>query len=674
MGHILGVDIETASGVDIKVGPQAYSQHESTIVYCVVFGYARGKGDYTYLTWRPGDELTPKAVEIIKRTPLLAHNASFEQSIWENILAPQFGFPEIDYTRWHDTMSSAGAVNLPQGLEGLSKQLSCATVKDVEGAKLMKRMARAKLKDGEWTYPLDTPENRERLEQYCRDDVGATLDCWYRLPALSPFEEKLRRVDQKINARGMYIDPHFVAKCSRLAAQRAEQLKVEINLASNLALTSATQVDRLKKWLVKKGLPIKKVWKVRKKTGERYQSLELNAAEVEKFLADPELDPAVRAVLVNRQEMGKTTSLAKLRSVVDHVGRNGRVCYELRFHGTHTGRWSSKGVQMHNLPRNKMGKTQAKIVKRMIDDECIEGIAFIAGNSLRAMSQSLRAMVVAPPGYDIIAADYSAIEARVVAWLAGQEDVLNIFRSGRDIYVEDAAKVGSDNRDYGKVQRLSLGFGMGTLNFHKVANDPPYNLSLSLKESRRVLMGWRKANPKIVAFWRNLENAARDAIKHPGVSFAAGRIKARATKSCLRLYLPSGRALHYWHPRVVRTTKTIETVNAEGKIKKSQMTTDEIRFMQPAGVVMKPQSTYSGKLVENVTQAVARELLGYGLVQLDEHGGYPVVIHVHDSAGAQVPTGTGDVEEFAEILARTPAWAEGLPVAAEGYRSNYFRG
>ena len=294
--------------------------------------------------------------------------------------------------------------------------------------------------------------------------------------------------------------------------------------------------------------------------------------------------------------------------------------------------------------------------------------------TLDDLSMSLRGIIAAPPGREIIGADFSAIEARVLAWLAGQQDVLDVFASGQDVYVYAAKKINSTDRQLGKVATLGLGYGMGPIKFADTARS--YGITLPLKEARRVTLQWRKANPAITELWSLLEDACKRSIDNPGVVTPVGAfLKVAATKDCLMVQLPSGRAIRYWRPSVKTVTKKIQTVDEDGEIVEMERESLEVRFFTPAkdAVSMQMEVTYGGKLVENITQAVACDLLGHAM-DLLEAAGYPVVVHVHDSIACEAPVGFGSVEEFCSIMSTVPSWAPGLPLAASGYRDTRFRG
>lgn len=685
---ILAVDIETKSAADLKrVGQWAYAADESTDVYCVVFGYAESAGRYTYTTWTPGDELPRGIVEFIKAGgTVLAHNASFEISVWHNILQPRYGFPPLDLDQVDDTQIRGLAMNLPLSLGGLAEVLGCPTQKDREGAALMLKMCKlVEVGVGEWK-PLDrsgtdhdTEPNRARLVEYCRGDVGATLDCYYKLKPLDVAEILSYRVDKKINARGVYLDREFAEACLAIVKERKAELDGEIADGLTdwraLMVTDSRNPYALKAFLKEHGVEVPTRTRKKKVGGKvEFKKGETTDKEaVVEILARKDLHPDVRKVLDNRLESTKATSLSKLMRVDDMVGRDGRLRFALQFCGAHTGRWTSSGLQLHNLPKDRLGPL-AESVRDAILARDLEALKFLVDRPLEAVSWSLRSLVCAAPGKELIAADWSAIEARVVAWLAGQSDVLAVFARGEDIYVKSASDVGSGDRQLGKVCTLALGYGMGVVTF--ISTAAGYGIALTTKEAKRIQKAWRDANSAIVGFWNALEEAAKMAIESPGTFFTAGRIRAVATRGCLGLILPSGRTLRYWKPRVQMASRTIQVVDDDGVIEEKEIVAEEIRFftMSKDKSSMDEESTYGGKIAENVTQAVARDLLAAATVRVDRVAPYESVIHVHDSLAAEVPEGAGDVEEFCALLAEPPPWAAGLPLAAEGYRSRYFKG
>jgi DNA polymerase len=677
---ILFLDIETSSACDISRGAWAYSEHPSTVVFCVVFHWMdfRASQDTPTkrLVWTDGPVPKDVADHVGQGLMLCPHNWSFEFAIWHNILVPCFGFPRAPARLWLDTQAFGMAFNLPPALEGLANALGTTLRKDTEGAALMKTMAKAKPVEGEpgvWTYDRDLA-HLERLTAYCQADVSATWECFRRLPAPHPFEAKTWRVDQKINLRGVYLDQPFAQKMITMAELRKEQLQDAATRESGGALNNLRSVPKLKAWVKEHGIVLPVTVK-RNTKGEMTRSESLSLPVIERILEAPDVPLAVRAVLSARAEIGKLTSLAKLVRAAEMVGSDGRLRNALHYCGALTGRWSSSGFQVHNLPKPKLGPVSTACVRQCVEMECLELLCILQENPLQALSQILRSIIIAAPGYEFLAADFSAIEARIVAWLAGQMNIVDLFAAGEDVYTHAANLVGSDSRPLGKVLTLANGYGMGPVKFHGKAAEE--GVHMELKEARAFTIGWRANNQEIVQFWRVLEDAVYAALDSPGVGVNAGsHIQMLYKPNLLRVFLPSGRAIVYHRPHIVHTVKEVQTVNEDGEVETLEIEGPEIRFWTVAKnkASMATESTYGGKLAENVTQGTARDILSAALQRFDKADKYPVVIHVHDSMAAEVPEGTGSLQEFEATMAESPDWAKTLPIKAEGYRSRRFSG
>lgn len=680
---ILSCDIETKSVADlIRIGAWAYASDESTDVYCVVFGYAESAdGPYVYTVWEPGDALPQDVVDfILAGGTVLAHNASFEVAIWRLILEPKYGFPPLELDQVADTQVLGVSMNLPMSLEGLAKVLGCSVQKDKEGKALMLKMCKlVEVGPGKWANAHDTPANRARLVIYCRDDVGATLDCFYRLKPLDVTEALVYLVDKRINARGVFLDRGFAEDCMSVVMARKAELDGEVLTGLTdwraIHIKDSRNPAALKVFLKEHGVEIPTRTRKKKEGGRMVykKSESTDKSAVAEMLARTGLHEDVRVVLTNRLESTKATSLSKLGRVDSMVGFDGRLRFALRYCFAHTGRWTSSGLQVHNLPKDKLEELGG-VVRAALRERDLEAIKFLADRPLEAISSCLRSILRAAPGKELIAADFSAVEAVVVAWLSGQEDVLAVMRSGQDIYVKAAHDVGSTKRALGKVCTLALGYGMGVLTFVTTAAN--WGVPLELKEAHRIQKAWRRANDCIVGFWKDIEEAAKGAVTHPGTAFYAGRIKAIASEGVLGLVLPSGRVLYYWKPSIVMAESVIKIVDAEGVIEEKTIMREELRFYtvgkDKGSMVL--ESTYGGKLAENVTQAVARDLLAEATVRIDRVAPYEIVMHVHDSIAAEVPKGAGDVDDFCRLMAELPKWAKGMPLTAEGYRSTRFEG
>lgn len=688
---IIGVDIETCSAADLgDYGAWAYSLHPSTIVYVVSFCYTEGASVGAVWRWYPGQGLPPELCDYLAAGgQLLAHNAGFEHAIWSNILERDYAFPALNLEQWRDTQPVGHECNLPSKLEGLAGALGTPVQKDTEGARLMKRLAVAREENGEFVYPHCTDIDLERLSLYCDDDVLAMMGAWLKMKPLSVLEERVRRLDQRINARGVFLDQAFARKVRKLAEKRSGRLAAAAQTASDWALDDAVAAPALKRWLKHRGVAVPTVRK-KNKAGKWYDSETTDKRALGILLERADLPDDVRDVLNLRLEATKATSLGKLKRVETMVGADGRLRNAFQYCAANTGRWSSHGLQVHNLPKDKLSPAASKLVSAAIEQQDLDLLEIAETRPLAALSSKLRSVLSAAPGHDLIAADFSSVEACVCAWLAGQQDKLEFlhdyfreigrFRRGarttkpQDLYEFAAESIGSDSRQLGKVAELALQYGMGDPKFASTATD--WGVPLELKQAARVKRAWRGTNVMIVRFWKELENAAKAAVTARGSLHRVGKLLVYANESCLFVQLPSGRRLRYWKPSVVVTTKKVKYVDKETEeLVETEIEGPELRFwtQNPAKNGMTLETTYGGKLVENATQAVSRDLLAESMLRL-EAASYPLVAHVHDSAASEVLAGAGDVDEFCFIMAQVPAWGEGCPIDADGYRDKRFRG
>jgi DNA polymerase len=688
---IVGLDIETTSAADLKdCGAWAYARHPSTRVLVVSWCYAEGPGLGPVYRWYPGDKLPQALVEyLVAGGSVLAHNAAFEVAIWSNILTPCLDWPPVTRDQWRDSQAVGCEMNLPSSLGGLASVLGTLVQKDAKGKSLMMRLAKAKVVDGEVVYPPCSAEDLERLSVYCDDDVLAMMHAWHRMVPLSVVEERTWRHDQVVNARGVYLDAAYAAKLLVVAEERTKELARRTQRDSGYALSNSVEPLALKKWLKDRGIALPKVTRKNSK-GLFVRTESTNKESLGVMLDGDGLDPLARRVLENRLEATKATSLRKLRRVPLMVGGDGRLRNALKYCAAGTGRWSSGGLQIHNLPKDKATAEQAKLVDLLVDRGDTAALAMIEERPLSALSQKLRSVIAAAPGRELIAADFASVEACVCAWLAGEEGKVDFlhnyfrelasYRRGdrpdkpQDLYEFAAASMASGERQLGKVAELALQYGMGDFTFARTATN--WGVPLTPVEAGKIKRKWRASNPKIRRFWALAEVAAMDAVDHRGESFSVGYLRFVCDDRCLFMALPSGRALRYWKPRIVdHGPKRVRYFNADNELVEMEIEKPTLQFWKAnnseSGMAL--EDTYGGKLVENATQAVARDLLAEALLRL-EAVGYPIVMHVHDSAAAEVPTGTGSVEQFCDVMQEAPAWAHGCPIAADGYRARRFKG
>jgi DNA polymerase len=457
---------------------------------------------------------------------------------------------------------------------------------------------------GRRVFGHERPEEWARFQAYCIQDVVALQDVRRKLKGWpSTFERDLWYVDQRINDRGLRVDLDMARAAVKAAQANAEEAEHE--LIELTGVKNPNSIQQLMKWLIDNDCPL----------------ADLKAETVAIALEAPFPKTIIR-VLELRQELALVASnkyIAALRS----VSTDGRLRGQFKFHGAHTGRWSSSGVQLHNLPRQSDPR----------EAEAILDLALGLGAPPEMLKSLVRPMFLGP----FTISDLAGIEARILAWLAGQQWVLDAVAAGRDIYEETAKRMGGMTRQQGKVAVLALGYqgavgSMRNMGYGGRA-DPKSDAQI-----RIIVDRWREANPKIVQFWYNLERAFRSGGK-------AGRIIVEAQDKERRILLPSGRKLYY------------HNVTAG-----QRLTYRHIRGYQ--------EETYGGRLTENVTQAVARDVLADAMIRLDREG-YPIVAHIHDEAVVE----SDAVEEIRAIMKTGPAWAAGLPLdASADYVQRYTKG
>jgi hypothetical protein len=451
--ELLHLDLETRSTVDLKVaGPWVYAQHPSTDLWCACWAI----GDGPIQTWRPGDPPPSPLVEhVTAGHPLVAHNAmAFERVIWRHILAPRYGWPEPALEQWHCTAALAAAMALPRSLNEAARALGLPVQKDMGGHRLMLQMARPRLiePDGRIIW-WAIPDKVRRLIAYCRQDVEVERALHRRLRPLSDEERELFLLDARINERGVAVDLQLVGAAERLVAETQAELDAEMYGLTGGVVEAATQAGRLVTWLRTRGIEAESVDK---------------PAVAE--LLDADLPDDVRRVLEVRAEAARS-STAKLQAFRARTCRDGRLRDNLLYHGAATGRWSGKGLQAQNLPRPSTVADVDAAIRDIRAGKATWWIDLFHGPPMGVVSDCLRGMLVAGPGMELIAADFAAIEARVLAWLAGQRDLVRLFATGGDVYRHMAAEIygwpadsiakGSLERQLGKQAVLGC-FAAGT--------------------------------------------------------------------------------------------------------------------------------------------------------------------------------------------------------------------
>jgi DNA polymerase len=633
---VVSIDFETRSAVDLrKTGVYKYASDPSTDIWCMAY---KAPWSDDVQVWLPGDELEPRlAGWIIGGGLLSAWNANFERTIWNEIMVERYEWPPTKIKQWRCTMAQASAMGLPRALGQAASVLGVEEQKDKAGAALMLRMARPRKvnADGSYTW-WNTKDKIDTLVAYCEQDVRTELSVAETLNAMPDSERRLYQLDQRVNDRGVKVDLDLIERVSKLANSASENIDAEIKRLTNGQVKAATNAMDLTAWLRSYGLQVKSVDK----------------QTVTRMLGMEKLHPIIKQVLRLRQD-GAKSSTAKYEAMVNAANADDRMRGLLMYHGAATGRWSGRLVQPQNFPRpqKKQAELDEIIAKLKADEDVSE---YGAGTVLA--SDLLRSMLIADDGHRLMFADYSAIEARVLAWIAGQTDLVETFRKGGDVYKEMASAIYNVNvesvtdgqRQVGKMAILGCGYGMGGKRFAEQC--ATMGINVDEDEAKRIVSVYREKNNRIAQYWRDSENEFVEMVK------GAGRVGS------VELPLPSGRSLTYHNPRIIqretpwgamRDTAQVDTLNSVTRQWVSQI-------------------IWGGLLTENVVQATARDMMATAMMAL-EIKGYPVILSVHDEIICEVPDDFGSLEEMIEIMTRVPAWADGCPVNAEGKEGKRYR-
>jgi DNA polymerase len=639
---ILHLDFETRSAVLLKSsGAWHYAAHPSTEVLCV--GYAVDDGPVQI--WMP-EQPIPPAVFAAARDPgwtVAAHNAQFEFPITELVLHPRHGWPRIPLERYRCSMAQARAAALPGALEKAAAALDLPLSKDREGYRAMSIMSRpCKGEDPNQLHWHDTPEDRAKLERYCKCDTELARAVSNQLPPLSDAEQQLWLLDAVINRRGFAVDRALALAARNLTRTELREINAEIAAITGGRITTANQRDRIVAFV--------------REHGHQLQSL--TKRSVAAVLAHGP-GPDVRRLLELRRD-GSKASTRKLDALLAGLDTDNRLRGTLNYHAASTGRWSGTRFQPQNLKKPETKDLTAAAVDAVLTGNRERVLAL--GAPLTIVGDISRALICAAPGYRLIGADFSAIECRALAWLANEKKKVENFREydrtgdpTREPYCVTASKICSRpitpadeaERAIGKIAELAGGYGGSVGAWRKFAPGD----TRSDGEILRDIQAWRRAHPATVRFWRELERAAKRAIR-TGKRIAVGdRLAFEMEGRTLYLTLPSGRRLAYPEARI-----------GPGKFEY----TTQIYFMDNASGAWTETSAWHGVFAENATSATCRDLLAAAMLRL-EAASYPIVLHVHDEIVAEVPEGFGSPEEFLSTMTVVPDWAEGCPIAAKAW-------
>mgnify|MGYP001120859443 CR=1 FL=1 len=652
----LAIDIETYSDIDlIKSGVYRYVESENFQV--LLFGYAYDDKPVKVIDLAQGEKI-PRVVWEDLFDPAVtktAFNANFERVC----LAKHFG-QAMPPEQWQCTMVQALTLGLPMSLADVSKTLKLPADKQKmsEGKALIRYFCtpQKRTKSQQTTLfgekaenynrniPEHNPEKWELFKIYCAQDVEterAVRQAIEKYP-INEIEHQLWCLDQAINDYGVLVDTQMVKHAIKCAANHQRELEKEA--VALTGLDNPKSVSQIKKWL---------------KAAEGLEVESLNKAAIPGLLKEAESD-TVKRVLELRQELSKT-SVKKYEAMERSKCKDNRIRGLFQFYGANrSGRWAGRLVQVQNLPQNHLGDLD--LARQLVSAGDFESLEMLFGNVPDTLSQLLRTALIAGEGNKFVVADFSAIEARIIAWLAGEEWRMEVFRTHGKIYEASASQmfkvpiedITKDNplRQKGKIAELALGYG-GAAGALKAMG--ALKMGLEEPELRPLVTTWRNTNPNITQLWWDVEEAAMSALQ--GAPATLNNITFRYADNTLFVTLPSGRNLAYAHPRIendIRFNKP--TITYEG-------------YEQNKWTRLK---TYGPKLVENIVQATARDCLAATMLRLDSHG-FRIVMHVHDEVVIEAPESDDCLEKVCSIMGQPLDWAPGLPLPADGYETYYYR-
>lgn len=649
MAKNLFIDVETYSSVDIKESG-AYRYIESPDFEILIIGYALDDGPVKIVDLAQGEEMPEEFEEALLDPDCVkvAHNAVFERLSFKHI-----GY-NVPAEQWYCTSVKAAYCGLPLSLDGVSKALNLTDKKLDTGKALIKYFScpcKATRVNGMRTrnYPEHAPEKWEMYKEYNKYDVLAEREIFKRLEAyiIPDIERKMYVLDQNINDRGILVDMELAESAiavdntyTSILTQHAQQLT---------GLENPNSPVQIRQW-------------IEKTTGCVVMSL---SKETMPDLMKEFVDyPDVIELLNIRKKLSKT-SIKKYYAMLNCAMKDHRVRGTFQFYGANrTGRWAGRLLQLQNLSKNHI--SHIEVPREMIRARDWESVEMMYDDVADILSQLVRTALIASPGKVFSVADFSAIEARVISWLANEKWRMDVFRGDGKIYEATGAKMfnvpisaitkGSVLRDKSKISELALGYE-GSLGALKRMGGE--RMGLSDTEMMSLVRKWRSANPAIVDMWKEIDEASKEAVRYQRpVSCTCRIIIFDCNGEFMTIQLPSGRKLFYYGPKF--------------KDKKIGCSTMPTRVLCYQGVVQETKQwgeidTYGGKLTENIVQAIARDLLGDAMLRMQDEG-YEIVASVHDEVIVEVPeiNAKDHYNRLVEIMSTPPQWAEDLPLNADG--------
>lgn len=645
--RVLSIDLETYSDVDLpNCGVYRYVEGDFHIL---LFAYAFDDEETQCVDMACGEQLPADVMDALQDDSIIksAWNAQFERTCLSKYLGTQ-----ISPDSWQCTMVWAASLSLPLKLATAAQALKTAQQKDAVGERLIRYFSLpckpTKANGGRTrNLPEHAPEDWKLFKSYCIQDVETERDIRRRLEKfpLLPQEWDYYHMDQRINDRGILIDKELVQQAIICNMAMSEEMTKRAYALTGLE--NPNSVSQLKSWLEDRGIEVDSLGK------KNVASL---ITDLDKHGADGEALDMMKL----RLQMAKS-SVKKYQAAERYICQDGRAHGLFQFSGANrTQRWAGCGIQLQNLPQNHIATLDE--ARELVKMGCFDMIEALYGNTPDILSQLIRTMLIPKEGCEFIVADFSAIEARVLAWLAGEQWRLDAFTEGKDIYCASASQmfgvpvvkhgINGELRQKGKVAELACGYGGGA---GALISMGALDMGLKEDELPDIISSWRDANPEIVKFWYAVEKAAIETVKDHN-DRSVGRIGFQFSANTLWIVLPSGRRLAYIKPKLQpnrfgRMSLTFEGLGANNKWVRGE--------------------TYSGKLTENITQATARDLLAEAMHRM-ELAGLDIVGHVHDEVILEVPKRQYTVDDVCNIMNQNPRWADGLPLSSAGYTGNYY--
>lgn len=651
----LSLDIETRSDVDLtKRGVYNYVSTANFCLLWVTYAFNYGQTKTVDLWAGPmPDELVEA---LLDPTCLkIAANATFERICFSRVLGKHLTAHD-----WTCTLVLSGRNGFPMHLDGAGAQTRVHVQKDKAGKDLIKLFSipqkpkkNSLVLQQDWVNPEQQPEMWQMYGRYNNTDVLAEMAIRTKLREALPvseFEEDLYVLDQKINDRGVMIDREFVKSAIAINLEVASRLKEEIIKLTGVKNPNSR--NQLIEWL-------------ETETQETHTKLDKEAVIKILGYTDSEV---VQKVLTARQTLN-LASVGKYKAMMNYAGLDDRCRGILQFYGANrTGRWAGRGIQVQNMTKHRVKAEVLERWRHLIRIRDLHALSYEEGHTVNSiLSQAVRSSFIARPGHQFIVSDYSAIEARVLAWLAGEQWRLDLFAGHDDIYLASVARVmGIDVktlskkdplRQLGKVMELAFGYGGSTGALQMALGT--YNLDLPTNKHPEIIRLWRNANPNIVKFWEDINGAAMNAILHPGqyITFGNQKLGFIFKGENLLMRLPSGRFLSYVRARISQNRWGHPGIVYEGS-------GDQGAWSR--------LDTYGGKLAENACQAVARDILAHGMMNLDKNN-FDIVMHVHDESVIEEIIGGRTLEEVNYWMCVPQPWYADMPLRAEGFVSPYYK-